>query len=55
MLEFGQMFTETEFALQQMCDCLTYKITHNYGVVVLIIIGLYMIWRVLRPDVRGAG
>jgi hypothetical protein len=48
------MFTEVGFAFHQLLDCVTYKVTHNYGVVVLIIVGFYLIWRALRPDVRGA-
>jgi hypothetical protein len=54
MLEFEQMFREAGFALHQLFDCVTFKVTHNYGVVVLIIVGFYLVWRALGPDVRGA-
>ncbi len=54
MLELGYILTDTRFALHQMMDCIRYKVTQNLASVAVVLVVLYLIWRVLRPDVRGA-
>jgi hypothetical protein len=54
MLEFGYILTDTRFAFHQMMDCIKYKVTHNLISVAFILVALYLLWRLLRPDVRGA-
>jgi len=55
MLQFGNICMDTRFAFHQMVDCIKYKLSHNLSLVVLIIAGLYLLWRILRVEVKGAG